>query len=124
MGFLSTVTAMSHVVTGFVDTVTGMSWKTHDAPSHGRYVKKTHATTHNHAGPVWLRVGNITLKDEEKSILYLTNAWLNGCIPKNWHHLKLIRLCNFAVINLSVNKPSLTTFLDRVTLKCINTWFI
>ena len=82
MGFLSTVTAMSHVITGFVDTVTGMSWKTHDAPSHGRYVKKTHATTHNHAGPVWLRVGNITLKDEEKSILYLTNAWLNGCIPK------------------------------------------
>ena len=32
------------------------------------------------AGPDWLRVGNTTLKDEEKSILYLPNAWLNDRI--------------------------------------------
>ena len=32
------------------------------------------------AGPDWLRVGNTTLKDEEKSILYLLNAWLNDPI--------------------------------------------
>ena len=32
------------------------------------------------AGPVWLRVGNTTLKDEEKSILYLPNEWLNDRI--------------------------------------------
>ena len=32
------------------------------------------------AGPVWLRVGNTTLKDEEKSIFYLPNAWLNDRI--------------------------------------------
>ena len=32
------------------------------------------------AGPDWLRVGNTTLKDEEKSILYQPNAWLNDRI--------------------------------------------
>ena len=32
------------------------------------------------AGPDWLRVGNTTLKDEEKSILNLPNAWLNDRI--------------------------------------------
>ena len=31
-------------------------------------------------GPDWLRVGDTTLKDEEKSILYLPNAWLNDRI--------------------------------------------
>ena len=34
-------------------------------------------TIHGPAGPVWLRVGYIILKDEERSILYLPNAWLN-----------------------------------------------
>ena len=32
------------------------------------------------AGPDWLQIGSITLKDEEKSILYLPNAWLNDRI--------------------------------------------
>ena len=32
------------------------------------------------AGPDWLRVGNTTLNDEEKSILYLPNGWLNDRI--------------------------------------------
>ena len=32
------------------------------------------------AVPDWLRVGNTTLKDEGKSILYLPNAWLNDRI--------------------------------------------
>ena len=32
------------------------------------------------AGPDWLRFGITTLHDEEKSILYLPNAWLNDRI--------------------------------------------
>ena len=32
------------------------------------------------AGPDWLRLGITTLQDEEKSILYLPNAWLNDRI--------------------------------------------
>ena len=37
-------------------------------------------TPHTVAGPDWINVGNITLKDEEKSILYLPSAWLNDRI--------------------------------------------
>ena len=29
------------------------------------------------SGPDWLKVGKITLKDEEKGLLYLPNGWLN-----------------------------------------------
>ena len=36
--------------------------------------------TRDLAGPDWLSLGNSTLKDEEKSILYLPNAWLNDHI--------------------------------------------
>ena len=40
-------------------------------------IAKPVTTTHDPAGPDWLQIGSITLKDEEKSILYLPNAWLN-----------------------------------------------
>ena len=44
------------------------------------YRKSVTPVTKDVAGPDWLRVGNTTLKDEEKSILYLPNAWLNDRI--------------------------------------------
>ena len=43
----------------------------------GDTIGKPLTTTHDPAGPDWLQIGSITLKDEEKSILYLPNAWLN-----------------------------------------------
>ena len=43
-------------------------------------IRKPVTTTHDPAGPDWLQIGSITLKDEEKSILYLPNAWLNDRI--------------------------------------------
>ena len=43
-------------------------------------IGKTVTTTHDPAGPDWLQIGSITLADEEKSILYLPNAWLNDRI--------------------------------------------
>ena len=32
------------------------------------------------SGPDWLKMGKITLKDEEKGLLYLPNGWLNDRI--------------------------------------------
>ena len=43
-------------------------------------IRKPVTTTQDPAGPDWLRIGSITLKDEEKSILYQPNAWLNDRI--------------------------------------------
>ena len=36
-------------------------------------IGKPVTTTYDPAGPDWLQIGSITLKDEEKSILYLPN---------------------------------------------------
>ena len=43
-------------------------------------IEKPVTTTHDPAGPDWLQIGSITLKDEEKNFLYLPNAWLNDRI--------------------------------------------
>ena len=43
-------------------------------------IGKPVTTTYDPAGPDWLQIGSITFKDEEKSILYLPNAWLNDRI--------------------------------------------
>ena len=37
-------------------------------------IGKPVTTTHDPAGPDWLQIGSITLKDEEKSILYLPSC--------------------------------------------------
>ena len=46
---------------------------------HRRYdtIGKPLTTTHDPAGPDWLQIVSISIKDEEKSILHLPNAWLN-----------------------------------------------
>ena len=43
-------------------------------------IGKPVTSTLDPAGPDWLQIGSITLKDEEKSILYLPKAWLNDRI--------------------------------------------
>ena len=54
-------------------------------PVTGETSIKPVTTTHDPAGPDWLQIGSITLKDEEKSILYLPNAWLNDRIRNRRH---------------------------------------
>ena len=36
-------------------------------------IEKPVTTTHDPAGPDWLQIGSITLKDEEKNILYFVH---------------------------------------------------
>ena len=76
------VTTESNIVTEnpYRKSMTPLTTEINNVTEHPYRKSVTKDSSRDVAGPDWLRVGNTTLKDEEKSILYLLNAWLNDRI--------------------------------------------